>query len=68
MKNTASRDRIYTWARFVPHPGKLDEFKRLAQQAVAIVRAQEPGTLLYEWWFNDDESECLAVADRTTEI
>ncbi len=61
MEKTASRDKIYTWARFVPHAGKLEEFKRLAQQAIEIVRAQEPGTLLYEWWFNADESECVAI-------
>jgi quinol monooxygenase YgiN len=61
MNRTASRDKIYTWAKFVPHPGRLEEFKRLALQAIAIVREKEPDTLLYEWWFNADESECVAM-------
>lgn len=61
MSKTSSKEKIYTWAKFVPHPGKLDQFKRLAQQAANIVRENEPGTLLYEWWFNEDETECVAI-------
>ena len=48
-------------ARFKFHPGKLEEFKRLSAEAMEIVRSREPGTLLYETYFNEDESEAVVV-------
>ena len=47
--------------RFTFHEGKLDEFKRLATQAVEIVRAQDTGTLQFELYFNADQSECILL-------
>jgi len=46
-------------ARFKFHEGKLDEFKRLAAQCMEIVRAKDTGTLQYDIYFNDDQSECI---------
>lgn len=46
--------------RFRFHPGKVEEFKRLSAQAMEIVR-REPGTLQYETYFNEDESEAVAI-------
>jgi quinol monooxygenase YgiN len=48
-------------ARFKIHVGKLDEFKRLSAQAREIVRTKDPGTLQYDLYFNDDESECMVL-------
>jgi quinol monooxygenase YgiN len=48
-------------ARFRFHPGKVEEYKRLCAQAMDIVRAQEPGTLEYAIYFNEDESEAVAI-------
>jgi quinol monooxygenase YgiN len=48
-------------ARFRIHDGKLDEFKRLSAEAREIVRAKDPGTLQYDIYFNDDESECIVL-------
>ena len=47
--------------RFKFHEGKLEEFKRLSARAMEIVRTQDTGTLQYEVYFNDDESEALAL-------
>ena len=47
--------------RFRFHPGKVEEFKRLSAQAMEIVRAREPGTLQYETYFSDDESEAMVL-------
>ena len=47
--------------RFKIHHGKLDEFKRLSAQAMEIVRTKERGTLQYDTYFNDDESECVII-------
>ena len=41
--------------------GKLEEFKRLSSQAVEIVRTMDTGTLQYDIFFNDDESECIII-------
>ena len=48
-------------ARFRFHPGKVEEFKRLSAEAMEIVRTREPGTLQYETYFNDDESEAMVI-------
>ena len=49
--------------RFTFHEGKLEEFKRLSAQCLEIVRAQDTGTLQYDTYFNNDQSECI-VLDR----
>ena len=46
-------------ARLKIHPGKLKEFKRLAAQCMQSARTLDNGTLQYEWYFSEDQSECL---------
>ena len=48
-------------ARFRIHDGRLDEFKRLAARCMDIVRTRDSGTLQYELFFNDDQSECIVL-------
>jgi quinol monooxygenase YgiN len=50
---------IQGFARFRFHEGNVEEFKRLSAQAIEIVRAKDTGTLRYEIYFNDDQSECV---------
>ena len=52
-------DEIKGIARVRFHPGKLDEWKRLTEQAMEIVRTRDRGTLQYEVFFNHDESEAI---------
>ena len=47
--------------RFKFHAGKLEEFKRLSAVCMEIVRSQDPGTLQYDTFFNEDESECIVL-------
>jgi quinol monooxygenase YgiN len=47
--------------RFKFREGELEEFKRLAAQCMEIVRAKDTGTLQYEIYFNDDQSECMVL-------
>jgi quinol monooxygenase YgiN len=49
------------FARFKIHEGKLDEFKRLSAQCMEIVRTKDTGTLQYDTYFNDDQSECIVL-------
>ncbi len=46
-------------ARFKIHGDKLEEFKRLSAQCMEIVRAKDTGTLQYDIYFNDDQSEAI---------
>ena len=47
--------------RFRFHDGSVEEFKRLSVQCMEIVRAQDTGTLQYDTYFNDDETECIVI-------
>jgi quinol monooxygenase YgiN len=47
--------------RFRFHEGALEEFKRLAAQCMEIVRVKDTGTLQYDIYFNDDQSECIVL-------
>jgi len=53
-------------ARIKFHEGKLDEFERLAARCMEIVRTEDTGTLQYDVYFNDDQSECI-VLERYTD-
>jgi quinol monooxygenase YgiN len=46
-------------ARFKFHEGKVEEFKRLCAELMEIVRAGDSGTLQFEIYLSDDESECV---------
>lgn len=48
-------------ARFNIHEGKLEEFKRLSAQCMEIVQTRDTGTLQYEIYFNNDQSECIVL-------
>jgi quinol monooxygenase YgiN len=52
-------DEIKGIARVRFHPGKAEEWKRLTEEAMEIVRAKDRGTLQYEIFFNEDESEAI---------
>ena len=47
--------------RFTFHPGEVEEFKRLCAECLAVVRAKDVGTLQYDTYFNDDETECIVI-------
>ena len=48
-------------ARFKFHEGKREEYMRLSDQAAELVRANEPGTLQYDIYLDDDQSECMVI-------
>jgi Antibiotic biosynthesis monooxygenase len=48
-------------ARFKFHEGKLEEYKRLSAQAMEIVRTKDSGTLQYDIYLNDDETEVMVI-------
>ena len=56
-------------ARFRFQPGKREEYLRLSDQAMEIVRMKDPGPLEYDLYLNGDQSECNShhslLQDRT---
>ena len=48
-------------ARFKFHEGQREEYLRLSEQANAIVAAKDSGTLQYDLFLNDDQTECMIV-------
>jgi quinol monooxygenase YgiN len=48
-------------ARFKFHEGKREEWLRLSDQAREIVRTKDSGTLQYDIYLNDDQSECMVI-------
>jgi quinol monooxygenase YgiN len=49
-------DEIKGIARVKFHPGKVEEWKRLSEEALEIVRTKDRGTLQCEIFFNEDEA------------
>jgi quinol monooxygenase YgiN len=45
----------------VANPHAPGGFKRLSAQAMEIVRTKDTGTLQYDIYFNDDQSECVVL-------
>jgi quinol monooxygenase YgiN len=48
-------------ARFKFHEGRREEYLRLADQALEIVRTKDSGTLAYDVYLNADQSECIVI-------
>jgi len=48
-------------ARFKFHEGRREEYLRLSDQAMEIVRTKDSGTLQYDLYLNGDKSECMFI-------
>jgi quinol monooxygenase YgiN len=58
---TMATTELQAIVRFRFHNGDVEEFKRLSAQCMEIVRSQDTGTLQYDTYFNDDETECIVI-------
>lgn len=55
-------DELIGIVRFTFHDrASVEEFKRLSAECMAIVRAQDTGTLQYDTYFNADESQAMVI-------
>ena len=50
---------IQVTARLKIHQGQQERFRQIAQVCLETVREKDNGTLQYDWFFNEDESECV---------
>lgn len=48
-------------SRWRIHDGKQEEFKRLAEQCLSISKTKDKNTLVFDWYFNEDQTECVII-------
>jgi quinol monooxygenase YgiN len=54
MRGGAMGDAVSWVLELAVKPGKLDEFRSLMKTMVDSTQGDEPGTLAYEWFIDDD--------------
>lgn len=50
---------IQITARFTIHEGKLEEFTKLADECLALIKEKDKGILQYDWFFSEDQTVCV---------
>ncbi|MGO9645124.1 MAG: putative quinol monooxygenase [Candidatus Bathyarchaeia archaeon] len=55
--------RVFVHTEFTIASGKVDEFKKIAQELLDVVEEKESKTLRYQWYFNRDQSKCYLVEE-----
>jgi quinol monooxygenase YgiN len=50
---------IQLTARGAIHKGQLEDFKALAAGCIRMVREKDSGTLQYDWFLNEAQTECV---------
>ena len=58
-------EQIKATALFKIKDGKLEEFKQLIPVFISTVKEQDPGTLTYDWYLNEDSMECVVLETYT---
>ena len=54
-------EQIKATALFRIKEDKLEEFKQLIPVFISTVKEQDPGTLTYDWYLNEDSMECVVL-------
>ena len=54
-------DTIRVTARATIQDTNVDEFKKLAADCLRIVQNKDSGTLQYDWFLNQDQTECIVL-------
>ena len=52
---------LYVNARGAIHAGKLEEFKKLADECIRLTREKDSGTLQYDWFLNAEQTACVIL-------
>ena len=48
-------------SRWRIHDGKIDEFKKEAERCLSITKEKDKDTLVFNWFFNEDQTECVVI-------
>jgi quinol monooxygenase YgiN len=52
-------NQIHFRAEFTIEEGKIEEYKKMVQDMSKVVEANEPDTIIYEFYLNRDETKCI---------
>ena len=52
-------ENIQLTARFKIHDGRLEEFKKVAEECLSVTKEKDKDTLQYDWFFSKDQTECI---------
>jgi len=56
-------EKIQVRALFKINEGQLDAFIKITSQFIATVKDKDQGTLMYDWYLNEDTMECAVLED-----
>ncbi|MGA2784761.1 MAG: antibiotic biosynthesis monooxygenase [Candidatus Bathyarchaeia archaeon] len=59
----SEHDRVFIHTEFTITSGKVDEFKKIAQELLEVVKEKELETFRYQWYFNKDQSKSYLVEE-----
>lgn len=54
-------DHIEIYTKFTIEPGKAQTFKSLAAELLDVVKTKDRGTIRYDWFYDADGRQCLAL-------
>jgi quinol monooxygenase YgiN len=52
-------NQIHFRAEFIIEEGKVEEYKKLIQEMSSMVEANEPDTIIYQFYLNSTETKCI---------
>jgi viroplasmin and RNaseH domain-containing protein len=55
----SDKNNLQVTARYKIHSGKVEEFKKVAEECLTIVKEKDRDTLQYDWYFNEEQTECI---------
>jgi 2,4-dienoyl-CoA reductase-like NADH-dependent reductase (Old Yellow Enzyme family)/quinol monooxygenase YgiN len=59
----AENGRFQAMVRLKIHAGKLNEFKKIAGESIRLAREKDTGTIRYDIFLNDDETEAVVYEE-----
>ncbi len=58
-------EKIQVRALIKINEGQLEAFKEITSQFISEVKEKDQGTLMYDWYLNEDTLECAVLEDYT---
>ena len=60
-----NNNQIHFKAEFIIEEGKIEEYKKLVKEMSILVKANEPETLNYQFYLNQDNTKCIVYETYT---
>lgn len=54
-------EKVHIVARFKIHEGKLEEFNQGKEECISLVKKNESGALVYDWFLDKGNSLCTVI-------